>query len=170
LATACSYFVVGPTNKGEPANFRLKFYISVLLITPENLPMAIHVIAGYISKETAAQQYKVQVRTINDWIRKTSPAPDSFSFIRVDGFEFIKDRLAIPVVPAGIVFGQLEWLKRFAKRNTMNWERVYEQIFKGNISGVMIGDRVFIIKSEPQVLDYGANYKRKRKVASYFRR
>src|SRR6476646_7148414 len=103
--------------------------------------MPIYHYTGYISKEEAAHQYRVQVRTINTWIKNKSIAPKPFSFITVDGYHAIKDLRTEPIPVPGISLSALEWVRNFATKNKMFFERVYEEIIKGKISGIVIADR-----------------------------
>lgn len=130
--------------------------------------MPIYHYTGYVSKQKSAQQHQFQVRTINDWIRKRSPAPEHFSYVTVDGYPCIKDIFDKTPPPQGVALHDLEWVRNFARRNKMNFERVYEDIIRGVISGVILADRIFIIKTEPQVLQYIANYKREKKVRTRY--
>lgn len=123
--------------------------------------MPIYQYHGYITREEAALRYKVQVRTINDWIRKTSPAPASFSLAKIGGYIYIKDPSVTPVPPPGIRPDTLEWVHNFARRNKITYERVYEEIIAGRISAVMLLDRVFVINNEPELAAFVAGYKKK---------
>lgn len=111
----------------------------------------------------------VKVRTINDWIaNRSTQSSEVFIFVKIDGYGLIRDISNHDAPPAGISLNDLEWVRNFAKRNKMFFERVYEEIIKGTISGIVLGDRIFINKAEPQVIEYVANYKRKKKVGVPF--
>lgn len=123
---------------------------------------------GYVSKEHYAKQRRVQVRAINNWITKRAKASGDFTFIKVDGYVVVKDVFNHDAPPAGISLNDLEWVRNFAKRNKIFFERMYEEIIKGTINGIVLGDRIFVNKAEPQVIEYVTNYKRKRKVGVPF--
>lgn len=118
---------------------------------------------GYITKEQAAAHYKVQLRTINDWIQKRRPAPEGFFFIRLGDYTCIKDPSGSAHPPTGIAINTLEWVRSFAKRNKMNFERVYEDIIMDKITGVILADRIFVINTEPRLIDYVSKYKPQRR-------
>ncbi len=124
--------------------------------------MPIYQSKGYITKEEAAKIWQVQVRTINDWIRKTNPAPENFSWVDIDGYVCVKHPIPMPPLPPNIPLESLEWVRNFANRNSLFFGRVYDAIIQGKISGVAIADRVFVIKTEPELLNFVANYKRKK--------
>jgi hypothetical protein len=118
---------------------------------------------GFITKEAAATRYQVQVRTINDWIRKVSPAPESFRYITINGFVYIKDHISNEPPSVPVALSSLEWVTKFAERHKVYFERLYEQIIMGNITGVVLVDRIFVINTEPQLLAYLANYKKRKR-------
>lgn len=130
--------------------------------------MPIYHFPGYLSKEQYADQHKIKVRTINDWIARRSPIPENFKYTKVDGYDCIKDIFDPTVPPTGIPLHDLEWARNFATRNGFNFPHVYEDIIAGRLSAVVLADRIFILKTDPQVLDYVAKYKRKRAVGIPF--
>lgn len=125
--------------------------------------MHIYHCPALMTKARYAQILKVQVRTVNDHIRQNIMRLD-FKLVTIDGDHYILNPAKQTPLPNGLVFEHLEWVRNFAKRNKMFYERVYEEIIKGTISGYIIGNRIYVNKTEPQVIVYAATYKRRNKV------
>ncbi len=114
--------------------------------------MAIIHYPGYITKEQATKHYKVKLNTISTWIRNRKSALDKqFSFVIVDGIVGIKDH-SVTTPPPNIILSELLLAEKVARRNKMRGHTIYEQIIAGNVTGVMLVGRVFVIKSEPALL------------------
>ena len=118
---------------------------------------------GYITKEEAALQYKIKERTITDWVNRKLTASKGLSCIKVDGFVFVRDKNNPSAPPTGISLANLEQVRKFAERHKIYFERLYEEMLRGNISGVLLGDRVFVINNEPALLTFLMNHKPRRK-------
>lgn len=118
--------------------------------------MAIIHYPGYISKEEAARRKKVQVRTINIHINKKR-----IGFEKIDDRIFVKDTASQAAPPAGIALGELEWVTNFAERHHIITDRIYEQIIMNKITGVIVADRVFVIRNEPTLLAFIATVTKK---------
>ena len=107
---------------------------------------------GYLTREDGALQHKVKLRTMNDWLNRHLAAAKGVSFIKVDGHIFIKDKTSEAIPPAEIQLSTLEWVAKFSERTGVWLPRVYEEIVMGNISGVIIVDRIFVISTEPSLI------------------
>ncbi|MES2619925.1 MAG: hypothetical protein V4615_03660 [Bacteroidota bacterium] len=118
---------------------------------------------GYITKEEAALQHKIKTRTVTDWISRNLAASKGISFIKIDGFVFIADKHNPPVPPKGVLLANLEQVRKFSERHDLYFERVYEEILHGNISGVLLCGRVFVMNNEPALLTFLKNHQPKRK-------
>jgi hypothetical protein len=118
---------------------------------------------GYLPKEKAAMQFRVQARTINNWIKKQAAPPKDFIFITVDGYDAVKDRTKSIVAPPGVSLHNLLWIHNFSDKNKIPIERLYEDILKDLLTGIVLGDRIFIDSNEPLTHTYLAAFKRKRK-------
>jgi hypothetical protein len=125
--------------------------------------MPIYHCPALMTKARYAQILKVQVRTVNDHIRQNFMRGD-FKLATLDGDHYIFNPVMNPnPMPTGMVPEQMEWVHNFAQRNNIYFERVLEEIIKGNISGYIVCDRIYINRQEPQVIEYLAGFKRKRK-------
>jgi hypothetical protein len=111
---------------------------------------------GFTTKEKIALAKKVQVRAINEHIRKKK-----LEAVRIDRFVFVKDPATTAPPPPDIVLSSLIWVPGCATANKMWATLLYEQIIMGNITGVVICSRVFVIRTEPALLTYLATRKRK---------
>lgn len=105
--------------------------------------MAIIQYPGYITKEQAAAQQRIQVRAVNAQIRSKRLAA-----LKIDGFTFVEDTNSTDAAPPGINLASLEWVYRCARKHKMSSDLLYEQIIMGNITGVIVANRVFIINNE----------------------
>jgi hypothetical protein len=117
---------------------------------------------GYVTKEEAAIQHGVKSRTITDWINRGLAASKGISYIKVDGYVFVKDKNNPTAPPPGFSLASLEHVRKFADRKNLYSERIYAEILLGTISGVIIWKHVFVIKNEPALLDFLKSYKRRR--------
>jgi hypothetical protein len=104
---------------------------------------------GYMTKEEAAARKKVQVRAINEQIRKKK-----WQTIKVDGFVFVKDHSTAVPPPPDILLSSLEWVFRCARKNNLTSDPLYEQIVFGKVTGVVVVNRVFVIRTEPALLAF----------------
>lgn len=115
--------------------------------------MAIIHYPGYITKEQAAQHYKVKLNTISTWMRNRKSALDKqFSFVIVDGIAGIRNHSDNTPPPPNIVLSELDLAEKVAIRNKMRDRTIYEQIIIGNVTGVVFLGRVFVIRHEPTLL------------------
>ena len=89
---------------------------------------------------------------MNDWLNRNLAAAKGVSFIKVDGHIYIKDKTSEAIPPADIQLSALEWVPTFSVRTGVWLPRVYEEMVMGNISGVIIVDRIFVITTEPSVI------------------
>jgi hypothetical protein len=53
---------------------------------------------GFITKQKAANHYKVKLNTIRSWMRHHNSFDKEFAFIIIDGFVCIKDHLDKSIV------------------------------------------------------------------------
>jgi hypothetical protein len=114
--------------------------------------MAIIHYPGYITKEQAAARYKVNLDTIRKWMRDKSLRREGFSFIIIDGFVCVKNEHDDTPAPAGIRLSSLALAEKVAIRNGTRDRVIYEQIIAGNITGVVLAGRVFVMPDEPALL------------------
>ncbi len=113
------------------------------------MPSIIHY-TGYITREEAARRKNVQVRAINEQIRR-----HLIPYLRVDGFVYIKDDTHTGASsPVSIALNKLRWIPRVARKNKFIPERLYEQVLIGNITGVVVVDHVFVIEDEPELVNF----------------
>jgi hypothetical protein len=111
--------------------------------------MAVVHYPGYLTKEEAARKLKVQVRTINIYIRQKR-----VSFIKVDGIIFVKDTDSHEVPPALVDWKDLQWVRNFAAEHGFTTDRIYEQIIFGKINAVRIANRIFVMRHDEGLLTY----------------
>ena len=116
--------------------------------------MAIIHYPGLISKEEAARRKKVQVRTINIQINKKT-----LQAVRIDDRIFVKDTAPQAETAPPIPLSELEWVSNFAAKHHIVSERIYEQIIIGNITGIVVANRVFVMRNEPALLAFMASIK-----------
>jgi hypothetical protein len=116
--------------------------------------MAIIHYPGLISKEEAARRKKVQVRTINIQINKKT-----LQAVRIDDRVFVRDTNPQAESPPPIQLSELEWVSNFAAKHHIVSERIYEQIIIGKITGIVVANRVFVMRNEPALLAFMASIK-----------
>ena len=103
---------------------------------------------GYISREEAALRNKVQVRTINDQVRRKDIA-----HVRIDGFVYIKDNApGQPAPPSNISLAGLKWITHVAHSNKFIPERLYEEVIIGKVTGIVVVDHVFVSPDDPELI------------------
>ena len=77
--------------------------------------------------------------------------------------ETLTDRTQSIVAPPGVSLHNLLWIHTFGDKHKIPVERLYEDILKDLLTGIILADRIFIDSSEPHTQDYLAAFKRKRK-------
>jgi hypothetical protein len=113
--------------------------------------MAIIHYPGFLTKEEAARNQRVQVRTIDIQINEKR-----IPFVKLDGITFIRDA-ALPLAsPAGVEWNELQWLRNFARQHHIIADRIYEQIIFEKITGVVIANRIFVMRNEASLVAFAA--------------
>jgi hypothetical protein len=107
--------------------------------------MKIYHVSGYAHATVAAKAHSVQPRTLYDRMRR-----NEISMLRISGLKFFHDGSPIERnLPEELQGKPMEWVGRSARKNKIAPVRIYEQIVLGNIPGITLGGRVFIIPSDP---------------------
>ena len=115
-----------------------------------------------ILNRSVVSNFNPQRVQINDWINRNLASARGISYIKADGAIYVKDKTMAAAPAVNIPGSSLEWVPKFAERNNVYLERVYEQIIMGKITGVILVDRVFVIKDEPELFQFLKNYKHKK--------
>jgi len=112
--------------------------------------MKIYHVTGYAHATVVAKTNRVQPRTLYDRHRRKE-----IGLLRMDGFKFFNDGTPVERnLPEELKGKPLEWVGRSARRNKIAPVRIYEQIILGNIPGVTLGGRVFVIPSDPDTVAF----------------
>jgi hypothetical protein len=104
---------------------------------------------GYISKAEAAVRQNVQVRAINDQIKRKA-IPHAW----VDGFAYIKDPAPSSSDHPNILLKELVWVPRYARQHHFIPERLYEEIIIGKVTGVVLVDHVFVVATDRELATF----------------
>jgi hypothetical protein len=109
--------------------------------------MAIIHYPGFISKEAAAHRAGIKVRAINVRMKKKQ-----ILWVKVDNWVFIKDTTVVAAPPPDIRLAELEWVPNSADRHRISPDRIYDQIILGKLTGVIVAEKIFVLRHDPALL------------------
>jgi len=105
---------------------------------------------GYITRKEAALRQQVQVRTINDQVRR-----NAIEHVRIDGFVYIKDNHSVQQLPPpNISLTGLKWVPHIARANKFIPERLFEEVIVGRVTGIVVCDHVFVMPTDPELIHF----------------
>ena len=112
--------------------------------------MKIYNITGYASAVEAAKKHRVKPRTLFDRMRRHEA-----TMLTIDKLKYFPDGTPLQMnLPEGVGTNHLQWVGRCAEKHKIVSGRIYEQIILGNIPGVTLGGRVFVIQTDPDTIAF----------------
>lgn len=112
--------------------------------------MKIFNLTGYAPAVEAAKKHRVKPRTLYDRMRR-----NAFTMLTIDRMKFFPDGNPLQMnLAQGVGTNHLQWVGRCARKNKIVPGRIYEQIILGNIPGVTLGGKVFVIPTDPDTVAF----------------
>ncbi|MBK5284883.1 MAG: hypothetical protein JJE25_05740 [Bacteroidia bacterium] len=112
--------------------------------------MKIYHISGYAPAVEAAKKKHLKPRTLHDQVRRHAATA-----LTVDKLKYFPDGSPVQMnLPEGASIYNLQWVGRCARQNKIVPGRIYEQIILGNIPGITIGGKVFVIPTDPDTVAF----------------